>query len=167
MIELRFEVTTTKVDFSKMVLDLENAALGCANDLMKMESDIVANWTNKPTFYVSGDTTAIGITYTVIPVGKTLQWRAVSRGAKGKTFGPKTAKNLVFPYQGKGNSYIPKTSPNLYYGGPGVKVGPIRKFKQVNWPGIEARHFEESVMTKYKPTFESKMKAALARAQLR
>lgn len=169
MIEFRFEVTETKVDLTAIWPPLKSAARSSAEDVKKMEEEIVGNWKDKPTFSVQETEADMVVTYELVPVGPSdgiLKWRAVSRGAEGKTFGPKTAQALVFPYQGKGQSYIPKTTRSTW-GGPGVKVGPISRFKKVDWPGIEPRQFEETVMGKYKPTFVSKINAALASARVR
>lgn len=164
MIELRFEITTKKVDLTSILPALKVQARECAGELQTLEEHIIADWKNKPTFKIQETESDMKVIYEIIPTGQTLQWRAVSRGTAGKTFGPKTAPALRFPYQGKGVSYMPKTTATSF-GGPGVKLGPIRSFKQVNWPGIAPRHFEETVMTKYKPVFRSKMMVALARAR--
>ena len=164
MVKLSFYVQVKRINLEAIFPVLTDAARGCVNDLKDMESAVVGNWKEKPTFTVQECTEGYHYEAEVVPTGNITHWRWVSRGTAGKTFGPKTAPALVFPFQGAGNSYVPKTSPGLFYGGPGKKVGPLRKFSKVNWPGIKPRMFEESLMAKYKPTFQARMNAALNQA---
>jgi len=164
MVKLSFYVQVKQIHLEAIFPVLADTARGCANDLKAMEQAVVGNWKEKPTFTVQERTEGYHYEAEVVPTGNITHWRWVSRGTAGKTFGPKTAPALVFPFQGTGNSYVPKTSPGLFYGGPGKKVGPLRKFSKVNWPGIKPRMFEESLMAKYKPTFQARMNAALNQA---
>lgn len=162
--KLSFYVQVKRIHLDEIFTSLVPVARSCANDLKEMEGAVVGNWANKPTFVVQERTEGYHYEAEIIPTGNISHWRWVSRGTEGKVFGPKNAPALVFPFQGAGNSYVPKTSTGLFYGGPGRKIGPVRKFSKVNWPGIKPRMFEESLMAKYRPTFQARMNAALNRA---
>lgn len=162
--KLSFYVQVKRIHLDAIFPVLVDTARSCAGDLKEMETAVVGNWTNKPTFVVQEKTQGYHYEAEIVPTGNITHWRWVSRGTEGKTFGPKAAPALAFPFQGAGNSYVPKTAAGLYYGGPGKKVGPLRKFSKVNWPGIKPRQFEESLMQKYKPTFQARMNAALNQA---
>jgi hypothetical protein len=167
MINVAFEIRVTAVDLESIWPVLKEQGRECANELMQMENAIVGNWKMKPAFTIAEKESNDVAEFTVTPVGANVnRWRAVSRGAHGKMIVPKNVPMLRFPYAGKGVSYMPKTMRG-FYGGPGSKVGPIRQFSAVNWPGIEGRHFEEDVMEAYRPTFNAKMNSAVARARIR
>jgi hypothetical protein len=167
MLELKMEITVTKIDLTAIWPALKSQARVCAEEVKAEEEKVIANWLHKPVFTIAESGDEFRVTYEIVPTGETLQWRVVSRGAEGKTIVPKAAPALRFPYQGKGVSYIPKTKPGLVYGGPGTKVGPIHRFNKVDWPGIQARRFEETVMARYSQTFHQKMLAALTSAKVR
>jgi hypothetical protein len=130
---------------------------------MAMEQAIVSNWVEKPSFVVTEKEANFIVEYEIVPKAGEKHWRWVSRGVKARDIVPVNKPMLRFPYAGKGMSYMPKTMRG-FYGGPGVKVGPIQSFKKVHWPGIEPRFFEEDCMSVYKPTFDAAMSAALGMA---
>lgn len=79
---------------------------------------------------------------TVFPRGEGRDlWMWVSLGTRARTITAKNKPMLVFR-----EGYDPKTAPGNRFGGPGKRFGPLRIQKTAQYPGIEARLFEENIL---------------------
>lgn len=146
--------------------EIINECAAMAQDIKKSEEDVMANWVNKAQVTVTQKTEGGKTVFHIAPTGdKAKYWAWVSAGVKRRFIVPRNFPYLKFRYRGKGISYIPKTYPVGGWGGPGTYQGPKHKFFDgVDWPGIEARDFEDQIWRAYKPTFDIRVNAAFERA---
>ena len=89
-----------------------------------------------------------GIAHYMYPVGPGAQaWEWVSRGVEGRYISVRKQST----FRGIGSykphlslqRYKPYTAPGGFYGGPGIRYGPVGYRRVVWWPGIRPRNFEE------------------------
>jgi hypothetical protein len=134
--------------------------------LISLLEQRVANWKTQVDFegrkVINQDSISV---YVYPTTGKDI-FGFVSKGTKDHDIPsqPKGPRQfLQFPYQGPGQSHIPKTTPGGGYGGPGVKIGPVTRFKQVHHPGIRPRNIEKHVKDEYQPEFRRLVENAFRR----
>lgn len=165
MIEASVEVEIPKgFDFEQVEEQLNQGLRESARDHRADMESFVMNWKHKPGFKSDEKRQSDGHSISIYPTGENAKyWRFVSFGTEGRIITPVRAPNLVFRYQGAGQSYVPKTTRGGGFGGAGKKIGPVRRFSGVKWPGIDAREFEKEVIKANRKEFEKNMKEALER----
>jgi len=126
----------------------------------------VANWKHKPNFkarkFVNRDETKV----TVFPSGPNKQiYKWVTEGTKPHLITPKRAGGMLVFQSGGPGSYKAKTAPGGKFGGPGIVVGgKTVRARQVQHPGFEGRHFEETIKEDAQPWFRRTMENSWRRA---
>lgn len=163
MIEASVEVEIPKgFDFGEVEKELKQGLYRSAQSMRAEMKSFVENWQHQPTLEMKSKRESDRFIIRIYPTGENAKyWIWVSFGTKGKVIRPVRAKHLVFPYQGEGVSYAPKTAPWGFRGGAGKKLGPVRKFNAVKWPGITPRQFEEEVIIAKEKEFKEEMDDAL------
>jgi len=151
-------------DLSKVEKSLQSGLLEASHEYRADMESFVMNWVHKPDIMQESRGRSDGYAIQIFPTGDNLKfWLWVSFGVPGKTIVPVRAKHLVFKYRGPGISYAPKTAPGGAFGGAGKKVGPVKRFDGVQWPGIEPRKFEEVTIKANQKRFDKIMADALDR----
>jgi hypothetical protein len=165
MLQAGFKAEIPKgFDFSKVEKSLKRGLTEASHEYRADMESFVMNWVHKPDITQEAKNESDGFYIRIFPTGDNLKyWLWVSFGVSGKRIVPVSAPNLVFKYRGAGVSYAPKTAPGGAFGGAGKKIGPVQRFKAVQWPGIEPRKFEEQAILYNQKQFDKIMSDALAK----
>lgn len=142
---IRVEAIIPKALNVKAVKANVNAALEEQGKVLKKYFEqTTATWSGeKPNFEWRRGTTSSEAWVWCGPKGSETaieKWRRLDEGVPDRDIVPVRAPALRFPWQGPGRSYLAKTTPGHLVSHPGGnKLGPMRSFSRVHWPGIEAR----------------------------
>lgn len=127
----------------------------------------ITGWKEKPFF--RGTFTSYGgqfMSMYVYPVGgmNRMKWIYVSKGVKGHYIRAVRAPQLVY-----NQGYRARTQPEGRWGiaGGGRTYGPQVKRKQVWWPGIEPRNFEDYIVKKIEKEIVLGVRLVIVRAVLK
>lgn len=175
-VEIRFEPIVRKNDkFPVNIADLLEREIGAVMTgpiRARLENSFeyrVSGWKHRPKFRsvfnrraYKGNLT--GFSLTTGPFGTNKRfWIFVSAGVKGRRIVPKRAQNLRI--RGGVGGYSPLTGTGDRYGGLGIYDDTATfRSRGVNWPGIEARHFERYIADENRIFIFQILQAAVERA---
>lgn len=143
----------------KMRLTLLNELRSIGSDIEKDFRATVATWDRKPEFNV--DISLAGGTPSVEVTTDDEVYKYLDEGTRAHFVAPVNAKALAFS-----PNYTAKTSPGVLGSRGGGATGGVVFSKGHMVSGIEARHFSEKIIKKWRGTFGKRMAQAMAAAAI-
>lgn len=154
-IRLEAVIPKSAPDTREYEREVRNAVRTTGNEIGDDLEKTTETWTSRPTFTrFFRDRPPSAGAFTESDV-----YGYLNEGVPPRIIRAKNATMLRFQTE-----YTPKTQVKVLGSRAGGKSGPWTSKKEVNWPGIEARKWDEAIAEKYRRRFQARINIGIANA---